>query len=65
LLDFEIAFATKQLFDEMLDESYPVVTMGTLTFYPSQILKDCDPIAYNEALLDFQDAITENEETNE
>ena len=65
MLDFEIAFATKQLFDEMLDESYPVVEMGTLKFYPSQILKECDPIAYNEALLDFQDAITENEETNE
>ncbi len=62
VLDFEIAFATKQLFDEMLDESYPVVTMGQLTFYPSQILKECDPIAYNEALLDFQDAVTENED---
>ena len=62
VLDFEIAFATKQLFDEMLDESYPVVTMGQLTFYPSQILKECDPIAYNEALLDFQDSITENED---
>ena len=62
MLDFEIAFATKQLFDEMLDESYPVVEMGTLKFYPSQILKECDPIAYNEALLDFQDAIAENED---
>jgi hypothetical protein len=62
MLDFEIAFAAKQLFDEMLDESYPVVTMGTLTFYPSQILKECDPIAYNEALLDFQDSISEHEE---
>jgi hypothetical protein len=62
MLDFEIAFATKQLFDEMLDESYPVVTMGQLTFYPSQILKDCDPIAYNESLLDFQDSISEVDE---
>ena len=65
MLDFEIAFATKQLFDEMLDESYPVVEMGTLKFYPSQILKECDPIAYNEALLDFEDAIKENEENDE
>jgi len=62
MLDFEIAFATKQLFDEMLDESYPVVTIGQLTFYPSQILKDCDPIAYNESLLDFQDSISEVDE---
>lgn len=65
MLDFEIAFATKQLFDEMLDESYPVVEMGTLKFYPSQILKECDPIAYNEALLDFEDAIKENEKNDE
>jgi hypothetical protein len=64
VLDFEIAFATKQLFDEMLDESYPVVEMGTLKFYPSQILKECDPIAYNEALLDFEDAIKENEKND-
>jgi hypothetical protein len=53
--DFEIAFAIKQLFDEMLDDCYPVYEMGNAVFYPSQILKDCDPIAYNEALLDFED----------
>ena len=64
MLDFEIAFEIKTMFDEMLDESYPVVEMGTLKFYPSQILRECDPIAYNEALLDFEDAIRENEETN-
>jgi hypothetical protein len=34
--------------------------MGTLTFYPSQILKECDPIAYNEALLDFQDSMIQD-----
>jgi hypothetical protein len=65
MLDFEIAFAVKQLFDEMLDESYPVVEMGQLKFYPSQILKECDPIAYNEALLDFEDSIRENEDQDE
>jgi hypothetical protein len=61
MLDFEMAFEVKKMFDEMLDESYPVVTMGTLTFYPSQILRDCDPIAYNESLLDFEDAILQNQ----
>lgn len=62
MLDFEMAFEVKKMFDEMLDESYPVVKMGTLTFYPSQILRDCDPIAYNESLLDFEDAIVQNQE---
>ena len=67
MLDFEMAFEVKKMFDEMLDESYPIVTMGTCTFYPSQILRECDPIAYNEALLDFEDAIVKNqkEEDNE
>jgi hypothetical protein len=65
MLDFEMAFEVKKMFDEMLDESYPVVTMGQLTFYPSQILRECDPIAYNESLLDFEDAIIKNEEINE
>lgn len=62
MLDFEKAFELKEMFDEMLDESYPVVKIGVLEFYPSQILKECDPIAYNQALLDFEDAILENQE---
>ena len=61
MLDFEMAFEVKTMFDEMLDESYPILEMGQLKFYPSQILRECDPTAYNEALLDFEDAILENE----
>jgi hypothetical protein len=63
MLDFEMAFEVKKMFDEMLDESYPIVEMGKLKFYPSQILRECDPIAYNEALLDFEDAVIQNERT--
>jgi hypothetical protein len=62
MLDFEIAFATKELFDEMLDDAYGVFEIGDLKFYPSQIMRECDPVAYNQALLDFEDAIMENEE---
>jgi hypothetical protein len=63
MLDFEIAFEIKTMFDEMLDDSYPVFEMGQLKFYASQILRECDPIAYHEALLDFEDSVRENEET--
>jgi len=52
--DFEIAFAIKQLFDEMLDECYPTVEIGGITFYPSQIVKECDPIAYRVWLSDWE-----------
>jgi hypothetical protein len=54
MLDFEIAFAIKQEFDEMLDECYPTVEIGGVTFYPSQIVKDCDPIAYRVWLSDWE-----------
>ncbi len=46
---------TEEQFDEMLDELYPVYRMGGLTFYPSQILKDCDPIAYRIALSECEE----------
>ena len=42
-------------FDEFMDLVYPVVQIGYLNFYPSQILKQCDPIAYHQAILDFED----------
>jgi hypothetical protein len=51
---------TEELFDEMLDELYPVYKIGELTFYPSKILKDCDPIAYRIALSEME----ENEDDN-
>lgn len=61
MLDFENSFEIKSWFDEMLDESYPVFEIGDLKFYPSQILRECDPVAYRQSLLDFEDAILENE----
>ena len=61
MLDFDVAFEIKSWFDEMLDESYPIIQIGNLIFYPSQILRECDPIAYHQSLLDFEDAIRENE----
>jgi hypothetical protein len=41
-------------FDEALDESYPIFAMGVLQFLPSQILKECDPIAYNCYMAEFE-----------
>lgn len=45
----------KQMYDEALDEQGEV-KVGTLTFYPSQILKECDPIAYRVGFSDWLDA---------
>ena len=51
----ELAPTAEDLFDEMLDDVYPVYKIGELTFYPSQILKECDPIAYRIAVSEMED----------
>ena len=42
-------------YDEMLDDCNPEIKIGTLTYCPSQVLKDCDPIAYQIGLGEFID----------
>ena len=44
-----------EMVDEMLDEQGPV-QIGNLTFYPSDIVKELDPIAYREIVLEFIDS---------
>jgi hypothetical protein len=50
----------EQMFDQYLDESHETYKVAGLTLYPSQILKDCDPIAYDLYLSDFIDHLAEN-----
>jgi len=50
----------EQQFDEMLDECYPVVKIGYMEFYPSQILKNCDPIAYQISVSEYEDGLEDN-----
>lgn len=47
-----------RLFDEMLDETTPEIVICGITFYPSSILKDYDPIAYETY---FSDWVSEQE----
>jgi hypothetical protein len=42
-------------YDDMLNESGPIV-FGGIEFYPSDILKEMDPIAYNTNFNDYMDA---------
>ena len=41
-------------FDEFLDDVEESVTIYGITFYPSDILKNCDPIAYRCAKSDYE-----------
>lgn len=43
-------------FDECLDGAGSIEVAGC-TFYPSQILKECDPVAYRCSLNDFVDSL--------
>lgn len=48
-------------YDELLNE-YGEVKIGSLTFMPSDIIKKCDPVAYDQGLLDFEDMMLRNAE---
>jgi hypothetical protein len=45
-----------EMFDEMLDECYHTVKIAGITFFASDILFECDPIAYRVALSDYKSA---------
>ena len=49
--DYEIIEA----YNEMLDETNPEIVIGSLRYSPSYVLREVDPIAYNEGLSDYQD----------
>lgn len=51
-------------FDEMLDES-GTVEAGGYSFYPSQILKECDPVCYRCGLNDYADSVFDASETDD
>lgn len=44
-------------FDESLDESVPEIEIGSLTYSPSHVLKNVDPVAYRCSLNDFVDSL--------
>ena len=44
-------------FDESLDESIPEIKIGCLTYSPSHVLKNVDPVAYRCSLNDFVDSL--------
>jgi hypothetical protein len=51
----------EEQFDEMLDETNELIKIGTLTYLPSQVLKNVDPIAYRIGLSEFEDYLDEED----
>lgn len=46
----------KDAYDNMLDECYEIIRIGSLTYYPSEVLEKTDPIAYRCGLSDWADS---------
>ena len=49
------------MFDEYLNEVYEPITFGYLTFYPADIIKELDPIAYRCGLADYESELEADE----
>lgn len=45
----------EQAFDEFLDDVFGTVSIAGADFRASEILKELDPIAYEQAMLDWED----------
>lgn len=44
-------------FNDEIDMNYPTVYIAGIEFYPSSILKNCDPVAYDYAFNDWADGM--------
>jgi hypothetical protein len=44
-----------EAFDNALDDCYEPFKIGEMTFYASDILRECDPIAYRIAVSEHED----------
>ena len=58
---FELDLELKESFDQLLDECYPEIKIGYSTFTASDILFNCDPVAYQIGLSEHEDYLTEME----
>ena len=50
----QLEYIEESEYDEFLDESGEI-SVGNLMFYPSDILKNCDPTAYRIGFTEYQD----------
>ena len=55
-LEKEVDEYVRDNYDDLLDECYGPYEIGYCTLYASEILKNCDPIAYSCAMHDYIDS---------
>jgi hypothetical protein len=55
----------EEAYVSMLDECYPPVKIGYAEFNASRILKECDPVMYEQGLLDYEDSLGLDDDEDE
>ena len=50
----------EELFEEILDECYPEITIGCCTFSPSDVMKELDPTCFRIGAQENLDSLTED-----
>lgn len=50
-------FELEDMYDDMIDGCDDLVVIGSMTYAPSRVLKDTDPIAYRCGFNDWLDAV--------
>jgi hypothetical protein len=63
--ELEKEIEMKEGYDALLNECYPSVKIGYSTFTASEILFNCDPVMYQQGLLDYEDGLMKMEDENE
>jgi|5B_taG_2_1085324.scaffolds.fasta_scaffold01618_13 hypothetical protein len=53
----------KEMYDDMLDEFYPMVDIGNVKYLPSVALYRIDPIAYRVGMSDYESSLREEYES--
>ena len=54
-----IAFQKRMQFEDYINDSYGRIEICGMVFFASDILKECDPIAYRVYLSDFESYLEE------
>jgi len=50
----------RRQYDDLLDEIYPTVKFGYSEFYPSEVLRQMDPCAYEEGFTEYCDSMADD-----
>jgi hypothetical protein len=51
--------------DDLIDEIYPLVTIGIYQWAPARVLKEMDPVAYRVSVIEYVDQLVEDGQITE